>query len=103
MGRHSLPRTVLLSSFPSPPRLGHAQVEFPDGRRTLCLIPAKFHKKLWIKNGNFLVVEAAEGVDAAVTGQIVQVLYAEHVKQLQRMPGVWCAPDAAWGWARLLR
>lgn len=77
------------------------QVEFPDGRRTLCLIPAKFHKKLWIKNGNFLVVEAVEGVDAAVTGQIVQVLYAEHVKQLQRMPGVWCVPDSVWEWVGL--
>lgn len=53
------------------------------------MIPARFHKKLWIKNGNYLVIESVEDVDAAVTGQIVQVLYADHVKQLQRMPGVW--------------
>lgn len=66
------------------------QVEFPCGRRTLCLIPARFHKKLWIKNGNFLIVEEVEAIDAAVSGQIVKVLYADHVKQLQRIPGVWC-------------
>ena len=35
-------------------------MEYPDGRSTLCLLPAKFHKKLWIKKGNFLYVEAAE-------------------------------------------
>ncbi|KAL6782639.1 hypothetical protein ACKKBG_A07560 [Auxenochlorella protothecoides x Auxenochlorella symbiontica] len=65
------------------------EVEFPCGRRTLCLIPARFHKKLWIKNGNFLIVEEVEAIDAAVSGQIVKVLYADHVKQLQRIPGVW--------------
>ena len=68
------------------------QVEFPDGRSTLCLLPAKFHKKLWVRKGSFLVVEdapAAGEEGSRVTGQIVAVLYADHVKQLRRMPGVW--------------
>ena len=80
-------------SLPSPP----GQVEFPDGRCTLCMLPAKFHKKLWIKKGNFLMVEEAAEARGAegsrVTGHILTVLFADHVKQLKRMPGVWCVPE----------
>lgn len=47
------------------------QVEFPDGRSTLCLLPAKFHKKLWICKGSYCIIEeqaaAAEG-ERRVTG-----------------------------------
>lgn len=66
-------------------------MEYPDGRSTLVLLPAKFHKKLWIKKGNFLFVEGIEdeGADARVTGQIVRVLFDEDVKQLKKMQGVW--------------
>ena len=67
-----------------------AQVQFPDGRRTLCLLPAKFHKKVWIKRGNYLIIESMTAeVEAAVTGQIIHVLYADHVKQLKKSAGVW--------------
>ncbi|KAL4422874.1 hypothetical protein ABPG75_009071 [Micractinium tetrahymenae] len=68
------------------------EVEFPDGRSTLCLLPAKFHKKLWIRKGSFLIVEDAPEASAEghrVTGFVAAVLYADHVKQLRRMPGVW--------------
>ena len=27
------------------------EVSFPDGSTTLCLIPAKFQKKIWIRKG----------------------------------------------------
>lgn len=67
-------------------------MEFPDGRATLCLLPAKFHKKLWVKKGNFLIIEdapEAAGEGSRVTGQILAVLFADHVKQLKRMEGVW--------------
>jgi probable RNA-binding protein EIF1AD len=85
-GTQNLMRFVLL--------LVGAQVEFADGRRTLCLLPAKFHKKIWIKRGTFLIIqtiESSELGDSAITGQITQVLYADHVKQLKRMVGVWPA------------
>jgi translation initiation factor IF-1 len=78
--------------LPAPPSLAPpttAQVEFPDGRTTLCLMPAKFHKKLWIKNGNYLIVEEEAGAEGRVTGQILAVLFTDHVKQLRKMPGVW--------------
>lgn len=65
------------------------QVEFPDGRKTLCLLPAKFHKTLWIKKGNYLIVEDCAEADSRVTGQIVAVLFADQVKQLKRLKGVW--------------
>ncbi|GAB4820131.1 hypothetical protein N2152v2_007177 [Parachlorella kessleri] len=65
------------------------EVEYPDGRSTLCLLPAKFHKKLWIKKGSFLYIEAVAEADSSVTGQIVRVLYEDDVKQLKKVPGVW--------------
>ncbi|PNW84714.1 hypothetical protein CHLRE_03g155800v5 [Chlamydomonas reinhardtii] len=67
------------------------EVEFPDGRQTLVLMPAKFNKKLWVKRGGFVMVEdsaQAEG-DTKVTGTIVSVLYDDQIKQLQKMEGVW--------------
>lgn len=81
------PPTPARTCVPASPA---AQVEFPEGRTTLCLLPAKFHKKLWIKRGSFLIVEgAADEVDGRVTGQILRVLYEDQVKHLKRMAGVW--------------
>lgn len=76
------------------PRGGNiVEVEYPGGRSSLCLLPAKFNKTLWIRKGGYLVVEESpEAVtDSAtkVTGTVVQVLYDDHVKQLRRMEGVW--------------
>ncbi|GLC42676.1 hypothetical protein PLESTB_001126200 [Pleodorina starrii] len=66
-------------------------VEFPDGRQTLVLMPAKFNKKLWVKRGGYLLVEdsPAAGDDTKVTGTILSVLYDDQIKQLSKMPGVW--------------
>ncbi len=80
---------LLNPPHPPPPANTHAQVEYPDGRTTLCLLPSKFHKKFWIKRGTFLIIEAAEGVEDRISGQIVGVLYEAHVKRLKRMEGVW--------------
>lgn len=33
------------------------EIEYSDQTRVLALIPAKYHKKVWIKNGNFVIVE----------------------------------------------
>ncbi|EFJ48885.1 hypothetical protein VOLCADRAFT_104609 [Volvox carteri f. nagariensis] len=66
-------------------------VEFPDGRQTLVLMPAKFNKKLWVKRGGYLLVEdsPAAGGDSKVTGTILSVLYDDQIKQLAKMPGIW--------------
>jgi hypothetical protein len=72
-------------------RLVNPQVEYPNGRQTLVLMPAKFNKKLWVKRGGFLLVEDSEAAvgETRVTGNILAVLYTEHIKQLMKMPGVW--------------
>lgn len=65
------------------------EVEYPDGRSTLCLLPAKFHKKLWIKKGNYLYIEDVKESDSRVTGQIVRVLFEDDVKALRKIDGIW--------------
>jgi len=78
------------------------QVEFPGGRRTLAMLPARFNKKLWVRRGGYLVVEEAPGDGAAaVSAMIVRVLYADGARALRKLPGVWCAA-ARGGRLRLL-
>ncbi|XP_024527262.1 probable RNA-binding protein EIF1AD [Selaginella moellendorffii] len=69
------------------------EVEDEKLERTLCLLPAKFSKSLWIKRGNYVLVEEADrqkllDANAKVTGIISQVLYRDHVKELQKT-GCW--------------
>jgi translation initiation factor IF-1 len=65
-------------------------VEFPSGQQTLCLLPAKFNKKLWVKRGGFLIIESTPvDDDSRVTGSILSVLYDEDIQELKRVPGVW--------------
>ncbi len=68
------------------------QVKLATGEQTLCMLPAKFNKKLWVKRGGYLIVEHG-GVDGgeSVTGTIVSVLYEADVRHLKSLPGVWCA------------
>lgn len=54
-------------------------MELPSGRRTLCLMPAKFNKKLWVRKGGFVVLEESEQAaagDSKITGTILQVCFA---------------------------
>ncbi|KAL6762113.1 hypothetical protein V8C86DRAFT_1785013 [Haematococcus lacustris] len=63
------------------------EVEFPNGGTTLCILPQKFNKTLYVKKGGYLLI--AERGAAKVTGHIVAVLYDSHIKQLKKYPGVW--------------
>lgn len=50
-------------------------------------MPMKFRKSLWIKRGDFVLVEPiAEG--GRVKAEIVRVLTVNHIKEYNRM-GVW--------------
>ena len=51
------------------------QVALPGGRQTLCMIPQKFNKKLWVRRGGFVVVEESEAAaeDTKVSGNIITV------------------------------
>lgn len=68
------------------------EVEKPDGEKTLCLLPAKFRRAIWIRRGSFVIVDTIHEDEAnknAITGQIVRVLLRDDVKYLQSMDGVW--------------
>lgn len=47
------------------------EVEYPNGRQTLVIMPAKFNKMLWVRRGGFLIVEdsAAAEADTATQAQ----------------------------------
>eukprot|EP00850_Spirogloea_muscicola_P003300 SM000013S26469 [mRNA] locus=s13:526612:528001:- [translate_table: standard] len=82
------------------PRGGNlVEVEGADGRTTLALLPAKFRKLLWLKRGNYVIVDVGERdrVEAAggkVTGTIMHVLYSDHVRWL-RAAQLWPAAFAS--------
>lgn len=68
------------------------QVERPDRSTCMVLLPAKFHKKMWVKRGGFLVARlppeaAASG--ARLAGEVERVLYEQEVSALKGMEGVW--------------
>lgn len=61
----------------------------PKGQKLLTIFPAKFQKSMWIKRGNFVVVDESgreEAVESGrkVAGIVTQVLYHEQVRMLQR-------------------
>ena len=68
------------------------QVERPDKSTCMVLLPAKFHKKMWIKRGGFLIVRAppeAAASGARLAGEVERVLYEQEVSGLKGMAGVW--------------
>lgn len=66
------------------------EVELASGEQTLCLLPAKFNKKLWVKRGGFLIVALGDvAATESVSGTIVHVLYEADVRRLKAMPSVW--------------
>jgi probable RNA-binding protein EIF1AD len=82
------------------------QVESPktngDGSRSkdeadleecLCLLPAKFSKRFWVKRGNFVVIEFTvskeHSTSGKIKGSITHVLYGDQVKQLKKDKSVW--------------
>ncbi|KAK9814192.1 hypothetical protein WJX72_001988 [[Myrmecia] bisecta] len=70
------------------------EVEYPDGHKTLSLLPARFNKKLWVKRGGYLIIQEGASDGGRVTAEIVNVLYDKDVKEFKRQPGVWPADFA---------
>lgn len=53
-------------------------------------MPARFHKRLWIKRGGFLVVTVPDvPPTGGLAGEVVAVLYARDVARMKGMAGVW--------------
>ncbi|XP_022764878.1 probable RNA-binding protein EIF1AD [Durio zibethinus] len=72
---------------------GSNLIEVMDGRgeKSLALFPAKFHKSIWIKRGNFVVVDESGKEKALESGSKVacivsQVLFYEQIRSLQKSP-----------------
>lgn len=63
------------------------EAETPTGDHFLISMPSKFRKNVWIKRGNFVIVDPiAEG--NKVCAEIVHILYPEQVKHLKK-EGLW--------------
>ncbi|XP_042045648.1 probable RNA-binding protein EIF1AD [Salvia splendens] len=61
------------------------------GQHLLAIFPAKFQKSMWIKRGNFVVVDESgreEAIESGrkVAGILTQVLYHDQVRLLQKSP-----------------
>ncbi|KAG6391806.1 hypothetical protein SASPL_149566 [Salvia splendens] len=61
------------------------------GQHLLAIFPAKFQKSMWIKRGNFVVVDESgreEAIESGrkVAGILTQVLYHDQVPLLQKSP-----------------
>lgn len=66
------------------------EVETPEGTRFLVSMPTKFRKNIWIKRGDFLLVDPIEEGEK-VKAEISFVLYKDHVRYLKK-EGYW--PEA---------
>ncbi|XP_039567173.1 probable RNA-binding protein EIF1AD, partial [Passer montanus] len=67
------------------------EVETAEGTRFLASMPPRFRRHIWIKRGDFLLVDPIlEG--SKVKAEISLVLLPPHVRSLQRQ-GLWYGPN----------
>jgi probable RNA-binding protein EIF1AD len=60
------------------------EVEYPNGERVLVRFPSKFKKLLWIKRGDYLILEPFRDMSAGkIKGQVSHLLLPEDVEHLQ--------------------
>jgi len=101
--KHVVNKTLL--NFPVPDEDQHivrvtemrgtnvVEVEYTNGDKILCLMPAKFRKRIWIKKGNYLIIEpftelVKKKSDRKLKGRISHILYPEQIKYLKKI-GRW--------------
>ncbi|GFP89811.1 probable RNA-binding protein eif1ad [Phtheirospermum japonicum] len=59
------------------------------GEKLIAIFPAKFQKSMWIRRGNFVVIDESgreEAVESGrkVAGMVTQVLYHDQIRQLRK-------------------
>lgn len=71
------------------------EIALPEGKTGLALLPTKFRKLTWLKRGDFVIVNQAEGdvetaagTEGSVSFMIEHILYADAIKNL-RQKGLW--------------
>ncbi|KAI1295670.1 Arginine-hydroxylase NDUFAF5, mitochondrial [Halotydeus destructor] len=63
------------------------EVEDANSEKFLVTMPVKFRRNVWIKRGNFIVVEEIEEGDK-VKAEIVRILLKDHIRDLKK-EGLW--------------
>uniref|UniRef100_A0A8C4QNW6 Probable RNA-binding protein EIF1AD n=1 Tax=Eptatretus burgeri TaxID=7764 RepID=A0A8C4QNW6_EPTBU len=74
---------VVRVSYRSPGNNLH-EVETALAQRFLVSMPPKYRKNIWIKRGNYLIVDPIEEGDK-VKGEIAFILYRDHIKHLKHV------------------
>lgn len=91
LGEHMVPsdRQQIVRVLRTPGNNLH-EVETAEGQRFLVSMPSKYRKNIWIKRGDFLIVDPIEEGEK-VKAEISFVLCKDHVRSLQK-EGFW--PEA---------
>jgi len=58
------------------------EVETDEGERFLASMPTKFRRNVWVKRGNFVIVDPIEEGDK-VKAEIIQILYKQQIKYIK--------------------
>lgn len=64
------------------------EVQFADGRTSLAILPPRFRNLIWVKRGHYVVLDPEATTTEKLGGEIVHVLFPEHVKDLKAQ-GQW--------------
>ena len=67
-------------------------VMLPDGFEALVILPAKFHKKIWVRKGSFVIVQVIQDEtddrgERTFNGEISRVLLKDDEKHLRCLEG----------------
>ncbi|KAF9909174.1 putative RNA-binding protein eif1ad [Lobosporangium transversale] len=69
------------------------EVQYQDGQGLLVNLPPKFRNLVWVKRGSYVIIQPADEEDKTkVAGDIVAVLFPDHIKQYKQK-GIWPFED----------
>ncbi|KAL2918908.1 putative RNA-binding protein eif1ad [Polyrhizophydium stewartii] len=68
--------------------LGTPCSEVAGALQVLVVLPAKFQKLIWVKKGNFVIVDPTPASKTKVKGEIAHILFPENIKHI-KAEGLW--------------
>jgi len=71
-------------------RGNNCEVEYPNGTKIVCLIPAKFRKAVWIRRGSYAIIDPLKEQDqsaqnAKIKGILAHLILYEQLKDLMQV------------------
>jgi len=68
-------------------RGNNCEVEYPNGTKIVCLIPAKFRKAVWIKRGSYAIIDPLKEQDqfaqnSKIKGMLAHLILREQLKDM---------------------